>query len=231
MLLIQSWGPYYLSIPPQYHNAATLRSFVSLDKVFYQRETQYYFQKALATSLHFHEINFFYELILRGCLIRSKHLVKVARWKYLYVPESTNDCSVSHLILKFLPKKSPIIPLIYRQTNDYFHLMPLDCLHCFTEGLSVEAFQRKLDGLIEVVTLKSLKSEPIMQSTQLRSFHRNFELRESCRRFFINEGYFYYEDLADFNWQLLLKLPCNNEQQIQRILQRHSAAFMTNLSD
>lgn len=225
LLLIQSWSPYHLIIPPQYHNADTLRSFTCLEKVFYLRETAYYYQKSLLDFTLFREADIFYELLLRGCLIRQDRPVIIARWQYLCVAEKTSDMAVSRLLLKCLPKKSPIIPLIYRKTNDFFHLMPVDCLYSFTKGISMEEFRESLTELVRVQSLRYLKTEPIMRSTQIRAFYQRFALKENCRQFLMSEGYFYYEDLIDFNWQLLAKVPSVSQVKIQRMKEMYATTF------
>lgn len=225
LLLIQSWSPYHLIIPPQYHNAETLRSFACLDKVFYQRETIYYYQKSLLDFTLFREAYIFYELLLRGCLVRLDRPVIIERWQYLCIPEKTSDFAVSRLLLKYIPKKSPIIPLIFRKTNDFFHLMPLDCLYQFTKGVSVEEFKENMEGLVEIQSLRHLKTEPIMRSTQIRAFYQRLALKENCRQLLMREGYFYYEDLIEFNWQLLAKVPSVSQVKIQRMKEMYADTF------
>lgn len=225
-MLVQSCHAYNLIIPPQYHNSETLSSFINLKKVFYQSESQYYYAQSFNNYAIYEDGYLFYELMLRGCLIRKKASVRIDHWNYVYADNFFEDMSISRLLMKYVPPKSPVKPLIYRKTNQFFHLMPLQCLYQFLKGLTYSEFHHCMNSTIEVANIMTLKSEPIVRATQLKSYYGGFILSDQCKDFFIREGYFYYEDLVDFDWNLLLAIPSVGQCKVNKLKQLYAATFL-----
>lgn len=205
MLLLQKFHGYHLLIPNQYHRAKCLRSFDTLEKCFYLEGHALYYQRAFRNFTIYGRPEY-YELRLRGCLIRADQLASMDHWLYIEA-DGDSERSISRLLLAYLPKHSPVYALIKGQCNDFFSLMPLQCLYQFLVGQSFEKFAEQITCLTRVSNLSHLSSAPIVNSQQVSSNFGGFYLTSESQDYLLKQNVYFYEELGDFDWWLLAKLP------------------------
>ena len=204
MLLLKKFHGYLLLIPHQYHNSKILSSIDTLEKCFYLNKHELFYTK-LFKKFEVYSKPAYYELRLRGCLINCQSLSAMDNWLFLE-SKADDDQTISQLILDYLPKKSPIRPIVKGQCNDFFSLMPLQCIHQFLVGITIYEFIEQLEWVTTVATLTNLKSAPIIHSQQLSTCYGGCRMNLNCQEFLIKQAIYYYEELEPIHWFLLGRL-------------------------
>lgn len=217
MLLLKKFHGYLLLIPHQYHNSRSLTSIDTLEKCFYQEKDELFYTE-LFKEFKIYSKPAYYELRLRGCLISSQALSAMDDWLFLESADD-DDQTINQLILEYLPKKSPVRQLIKDQCNDYFSLMPLQCIHQFLVGITFNEFKKQLEWLATVATLTYLKTAPIIHSQQLSTYYEGCRMNIYCQQYLIEQTIYYYEELQEFHWYLVGKLHFMREEKTLEMAQ------------
>lgn len=215
MILLQTFHGYHLLIPNQYHRSECLRSFDTLEKLFYLEGHPLYYRKSFR-DFSIYRQGQYYELRLRGCLVREGKLNTLDQWLYIDT-EGDHSHSISQLLLDYLPNRSKIRHLVMGRDNQYFYLMPLQCIFQFLIGISFEAFKQEVQWLVKVASLTYLDSTPLIKSQQLTVYYAGFRFNQYCQRFLINQTVYFYEELQLFDWWLIAKLPYMCEEDVRRL--------------
>lgn len=212
MLLLQKFHGYQLLIPNQYHQSTCLRSFATLEKCFYLEAHPLYYQKAFRNFTIYSKPEY-YELRMRGCLVLKADLAVIDHWLYIEA-DNDNSQTISQLLVDYIPKRSPVRRLVEGRSNDFFSLMPLQCIHQFLVGISFREFKEQINRLTRVTSLTYLSSAPIVNSHQLSGYYAGFRLNADCQQFLLNQQVYFYEELELFDWWLLAKLPYMCEKKV-----------------
>lgn len=212
MLVLKKYHGYHLLIPNQYHQSNCLRSFDTLETLFYLESHPMYYQRAFRNFTIYGQDEY-YELRLRGCLLKEKELMAMDHWLYIEA-DGDESYTISRLLLSYLPQHSKLRGLIRGRSNDFFSLMPLQCIFPFLVGIRFSEFKEALEWLTRVSSLTYLMSAPIVNSQQLSANFAGFQLNEYCQRFLINQNVYFYEELEQFDWWLLAKLPYMCEHKV-----------------
>ena len=217
MLLLKKFHGYLLLIPHQYHNSRSLSSIDTLEKCFCLHEHELFYTK-LFKKFEIYSKPAYYELRLRGCLISSQALSAMDDWLFLESADD-DDQTINQLILEYLPKKSPVRALIKGQYNDFFSLMPLQCIHQFLVGITFNEFKKQLEWLATVSTLTYLKTAPIIHSQQLSTCYKGCRMNTYCQQYLIEQTIYYYEELQEVHWYLVGKLHFMSEEKTLEMAQ------------
>lgn len=184
---------YHLIIPPQYYDSITLRSFQLLNQCFYLKDDPLYYQNALRYNGVYAKEPFF-ELLMRGCLVRTKSLSQVVHWQYIDT-EHDERYTISQSIEEYLPSHSPFRAFFKNRTNHFFHLVPLQCLIKCVHFNYRDFLERDLKDSVSIVGLTKLTSLPILNSTQLTRYYQGTTLSNDLIQTLVKHGVYYFEEL------------------------------------
>lgn len=215
MLLLKRYHSYQLILPNQYHKSNDIKSIETLDRFFYLTEDPLYYRNSLRNYVIYNEPQY-YELRMRGCLVHKQALKEIDGWSYIDVLEDT-DQTISHYLLQYLSNRSVLKAVIIGRSNQFFSLMPLQCIYQFLVGLTFEEFKVAMSHLTTIVTILDLKTCPLIHSQQISTNCAGYVLNECCQKLLIKHNLYFFEDLQAFDWFLLANMPSMNECKVAKM--------------
>lgn len=187
MVVIRKNFNFCLHIPISYYSKAKVEDQPFLFEYLYKPDSERYYRNlkyVYSLDQYYYEV----ESVIRGILVKEPLLDSVESWRYIRITSTKNSNQLCNKLLSLNSFSSSFNDLLYGKKDIFLNNVPVDCLHQYFYGVSMDNFIEEISPYCEIV------DEEYFRSKRLSLIGEVYSDRYIVDRF-QREDCFYLEDV------------------------------------